>query len=93
MFKPRRFRCERRAARIGKGVYNVLVENLTDKGHLGDPVVGGNILLRWIFRRWDVGTCTGSSWLRIGTGGGALENAVMKLPVSYPIKSALREVK
>jgi hypothetical protein len=27
---------------------------------------------RWIFRKWDVGVWTGSSWLRIGTGGGHL---------------------
>jgi len=27
---------------------------------------------RWIFRKWDVGVQTGSSWLRIGTGGGHL---------------------
>jgi len=26
--------------------------------------------LRWVFRKWDVGVWTGSSWLRIGTGGG-----------------------
>jgi hypothetical protein len=28
--------------------------------------------LRWIFRKWDVGVWNGSSWLRIGTGGGHL---------------------
>jgi hypothetical protein len=28
--------------------------------------------LRWIFRKWDVGVWTGSSWLRIETGGGHL---------------------
>jgi hypothetical protein len=27
------------------------------------------VLLRWIFRKWDMGVWTGSSWLRIGTGG------------------------
>ena len=27
---------------------------------------------RWIFRKWDVGVWSGSSWLRIGTGGGHL---------------------
>jgi hypothetical protein len=27
------------------------------------------IILRWIFRKWDVGAWTESSWLRIGTGG------------------------
>ena len=33
-----------------------------------DPGVNG-IILRWIFRKCDVGAWTGSSWLRIGTGG------------------------
>ena len=32
----------------------------------------GRIILRWIFRKWDVGLWTGSIWLRIGTGGGHL---------------------
>ena len=27
---------------------------------------------RWIFKKWDVGVWTGSSWLRIETGGGHL---------------------
>jgi len=37
-----------------------------------DAVVSyhGRIILIWIFRKWDVGIWTGSSWLRIGTGGG-----------------------
>ena len=34
-----------------------------------DPGVDGRIILRWIFREWDVGVWTGSSWFRIGTGG------------------------
>ena len=25
---------------------------------------------RWIFKKWDVGVWTGSSWLRIEKGGG-----------------------
>jgi hypothetical protein len=41
-------------------------------GHLGDPVVDGRITLSWIFKKWDVGVWTGSSGLRIGTGGGYL---------------------
>jgi len=47
--------------------------NLRERDHLGDPGVDGRIILRWIFRKWDVGIWTGSSWLRIGTGGGICE--------------------
>jgi hypothetical protein len=43
--------------------------NLGDTDHLGDPDVDGRIISRWIFRKWDEGVWTGSSWLRIGTGG------------------------
>ena len=35
--------------------------NLRERDHLGDPGVGGMIILRWIFRKWDVGIWTGSS--------------------------------
>jgi hypothetical protein len=40
--------------------------------HWGDPDVDGRIILRRIFRKWDVGVWSGLSWLRIGTGGGHL---------------------
>jgi hypothetical protein len=30
------------------------------------PGIDERIILRWIFRKWDVGAWTGSSWLRIG---------------------------
>jgi hypothetical protein len=39
----------------------------------GDPGVGGRIIVRWIFRKWDVGLWTGLRWLRIETGGGNCE--------------------
>ena len=45
--------------------------NLRERDHCGDPGVDSRIILRWIFRKWD-GVWTGSSWLRIGTGGGHL---------------------
>jgi hypothetical protein len=48
----------------------VLVGKPERKNHLGDPGIDGRIILRWIFRNWDVGLWTGSSWLR--TGGGNL---------------------
>jgi len=34
--------------------------------------VDRRIILKSVFRKWDVGAWTGSSWLRIGTGGGHL---------------------
>ena len=40
--------------------------NLRERDHLGDPGVDGRIIL--IFRKWEVGIWTGSSWLRIWTG-------------------------
>jgi hypothetical protein len=46
--------------------------NLRERDHLEDRGVDGRIILRWIFRKWDVGVRVGSSWLRIGTGGGHL---------------------
>jgi hypothetical protein len=46
------------------GVYRVVVGKLEGKKQFG------KIILRWIFRKWDVGAWTGSRWLRIGTGGG-----------------------
>jgi len=52
-----------------RGVYRVLVGRSEGKRPLGRPGVDGRILLR-SFRKWDVGAWTGSSWLRIGTGGG-----------------------
>jgi hypothetical protein len=55
-----------------RGVYRVLVGNLRERDHWGDPGVGGRIILAWIFRKWDVGILTGLGWLRIDTGGGHL---------------------
>jgi len=55
-----------------RGVYRVLVGKPEGNSHLEDPGIDGRIILRWIFRTWDVRAWTGSIWLRIGTGGGHL---------------------
>jgi len=38
-----------------RGVYKVLVGKPEEKNYLGDPGVDGRIILRWIFKMWDVG--------------------------------------
>jgi len=55
-----------------RGVYRVFVGKPEVKRPLGRPGVDTRIILKWIFRKWDVGVWTGSSWLTIGTGGGHL---------------------
>jgi len=52
-----------------RGIYIVWWGNLRKTDHLGDLGVYGGIILRWIFRKWDVEVWTGSIWLRIGAGG------------------------
>jgi len=53
-----------------RGIDRVLVGNLKERDNLEDPGVDGRIILRCIFRTWDVGAWTESIWFRIGTGGG-----------------------
>ena len=55
-----------------RGVYRVLVRKPEGKRPLGRTGHNGRIILRWIFREWNVGVWTGSRWLRIRTGGGHL---------------------
>jgi len=46
---------------------------VTERDHLRDPGVDGRIILRCIFRKYDVGVWTGSSWLRVGQVAGTCE--------------------
>ena len=66
-----------------RDLYRVLVGKKTERDHLEDPGVDGRIILRWIFRKWDVGAWTGLIWLRMGRGG---ENLLIRNGTSGSIK-------
>jgi hypothetical protein len=73
VIKSRRVGSAGHVTRMGesRGVYRQGFGGETlERYHLEDPGVDGRIILRWIFRKQDVGAWTGSMWLRIGTGGG-----------------------
>jgi hypothetical protein len=61
----------RNAYLVGEA-YTSLVGNLRERDHLENTGVDERIILRWVFRKGDVGVWTGSSWLRMGIGGGHL---------------------
>jgi hypothetical protein len=53
--------------------------SLRERDHLGDPGVDGRIILRWIFRKWDV-----RDWIELAQGRDrcrALVNTLMNLLV------------
>jgi hypothetical protein len=47
-------------------------KNLREGDQWGDPGVDGRVIIRLIFRKWNVEVWTGLSWLRIETGSGRL---------------------
>jgi hypothetical protein len=56
--------------------------NLRERDYCGNPDVDGRIILRWIFRKWDVG---GMDWIDLAQARDrwrALVNAVINLQVS-----------
>jgi hypothetical protein len=72
--KSRRIRWAGHVARMGRGEVctGFWWGNLRERDQWGDPGVDVRIVLRWIFRKWDVGVWTGLSRLRIETVGGHL---------------------
>ena len=67
---------------IGEAYTGFWWGNLREREHLGDPGVDGRILLRWIFRKWDVGDM---DWFELAQDRDrwrALVNAVMNLRVT-----------
>jgi hypothetical protein len=62
-----------------RGVYRVMLGEPEERNRLGDPGVEGRIILKWIFRKWDVG---GLDWIDLDVDRDrwrALVNAVMNL--------------
>jgi hypothetical protein len=75
VIKSRRIGWAGHVACIGRREVNTRFEwgNLRERNHFEDSGIDGWIILRWIFRKWDVGAWTGSScpWARV--------NVVIKL--------------
>ena len=71
VIKSRRMRWAGHVACMGerRGIYRFLVGKPAGKRPLERPRHRWEGNIRWIFRKWDMGVWTGSSWLRIGTGG------------------------
>jgi hypothetical protein len=67
VIKSRRIRWAGHVESIGrdKTYTRVWWGKLRVRGHLGDPGVDGRIILRRIFRRWDVEIWNGWNWYRI----------------------------
>jgi len=74
VIKSRRMRWAGHVARMSekRDVYRVLVGKPEGKRPLGRPRRRWDEILKWIFRKWDLGVWTGTSWVGIGTGGGHL---------------------
>jgi hypothetical protein len=54
---------------------------LDERDHLGNPGLDGRIILKWIFRKWDVG---GTDWIELAQNRDrcrALVHTVMNLGV------------
>ena len=55
-----------------RGVYRIWWGILRERDYFEDQGVDGKILLRWIFRKWEVRAWTGAIWIMIVIGDGHL---------------------
>jgi len=74
VIKSRRMKWAGHVERMGRGenYTGIWWGSLRERDNLEEPGADSRTILRWIFRNWDVGVWTGSSWFSIGTGGGHL---------------------
>jgi hypothetical protein len=72
VIKSRRIKWAGKVALMGRGEVctEFWWETPRERDHWGDPGLDASRILRWIFRKWDVGVWTVLSWLRILTVGG-----------------------
>jgi hypothetical protein len=47
--------------------------DLWEIDHLENLSLGGRIILKWVFKKWDEGTWTGLIWFRVGQVTGSCE--------------------
>jgi hypothetical protein len=57
--------------------------NLRERDHLENRGIDGRIILKWIFRKWDVGLWTGFDLAQDRDRWQVLVNVVMNLQVPY----------
>jgi len=77
VIKSRRMRWAGHVARMGRGeaYTGFWWGDRRERDHWRDSGVDERIILRWIFRKQDVGVWTGSSWLRVRDRWRAIVNA------------------
>jgi len=83
VIKSRRMRWAGHLACMGerRGIYRVLVGNLRERDNLRDPSLDGRLILRWIFRKWNVEYMDQIELAQDRDRWRALVNAVMILGV------------
>ena len=55
-----------------RSVYRVWWGILRERDYFEDPGIDEKIILRWIFRKWEVRAWTGAIWIILGIGDGHL---------------------